>query len=186
MAEEALDQNISEEQKVEFQKYMEFQKFNEMQKNSESAKDSELIEFEKSGLNVKHYQKANRLNLDLTNYNIYCSNKSNKIKGTILMGIGGGLVAEGLILFLCSALMESIDDNYSSYYEDEETDDIIKNTYITIGGVSCAVGVGLFIGGTLKLGKIEKVFKKDGTKMSLSPKVDFFDQEYGAEISLSF
>lgn len=149
---------------------------------------SQEQEFLARGLGTKHYQKAQRLNLDLENYTNYCANKSNKIKGAIIMGVGGAFVAEGLVCFLCGALMESVgnQDPYDYYDNDDEIKDVTKKVYMITGGISCAAGSILMAAGGVKLSKKLEVFRKDGTKLSLKPSIDFLKNAYKAEVSLLF
>lgn len=159
------------------------------------ADDTERELFIEKGFNWKHYEKAQKLNLDLENYTIFNSNKSNKIKGTVMMGVGGGFAGMGFIYLLAGALVRSASENhndnyyYYPYYEDEyddEVTDIAKKVYFITGGVCLATGVGLIIGGAAKRSKIGKVFTKSGTRLSLRPELDAINDRYGMRLSLSF
>jgi len=55
-----------------------------------------------------------------------------------------------------------------------------------MGGVFTGTGLGFMIGGAIKRGKIREVVRKDGMGLSLAPKVNIFNNEYGAELSFSF
>ena len=153
---------------------------------AEEQGQAELLEFRKNGLNENHYQKAQYLNLDLENYKSYCSNRSNKIKGAVMMGIGGGLLAEGLICILLGAIYEApVNDPYG-YNNNDEVEDVAKKVYMITGGISGAVGLGLLIGGGVKRSNVKDVFRKDGTKISLIPSIDFLNNKYEAVLSYSF
>lgn len=150
------------------------------------ADDVEREMFLEKGFNWKHYEKAQKLNLDLENYTIFNSNKSNKIKGAIMMGIGGGCCVTGITFFLMAALIGSVDDYYyDDDYDGDEIDDI-KGVYMVSGGVCAATGLGLIIGGAVKRSKIGKVFTKSGTRLSLRPELDAINDRYGMQLSLSF
>lgn len=164
-----------------------------------SADDTEKEMFLAHGYNWKHYEKAQKLNLDLENYTIFNSNKSNKIKGTVMMGVGGGFAGMGFIYLLAGALVSSAgenhNDNYSyyPYYEDDYDDDyddeftdFAKNVYFITGGLFLGTGVGLIAGGAVKHSKIGKVFTKSGTRLSLRPELDAINDRYGMRLSLSF
>jgi len=158
------------------------------------ADDSEREMFLTHGFNWKHYEKAQKLDLDLENYTIFNSNKSNKFKGTVMMGVGGGFTGMGFIYLLAGALASSVGENhndnyYYPYYEDDYDDeftDIAKKVYFITGGLLLGTGVGLIAGGAVKRSKIGKVFTKSGTRLSLRPELDAINDRYGMRLSLSF
>ncbi len=87
------------------------------------AEGSEEQKFIEKGFNLKHYQHAEKLNLDLENYIIYRSNKSNRIKGSIMIGVGSGVTSIGLLYVLGGALMIASDGHSSNdNYKDLEDD----------------------------------------------------------------
>ncbi len=154
------------------------------------ADDAEREMFIEKGFNWKHYEKAQRLNLDLENYTIFNSNKSNKIRGAVMLGVGGGTCGIGLYFIFLGALVSSVDNSYDDYYNygysgDDEVD-AIKGFFLVTGGIFCATGAGLIIGGAVKRTQIGKVFTKSGTRLSLKPKLDAINDRYGMQLSLSF
>jgi hypothetical protein len=160
------------------------------------ANDVEKEEFLKKGFNWTHYETAQKLNLDLENYAIYVKNKSDKIRGTVMMGVGGGACGVGLYFFLCVALINSFEEDYErtnyylgydEYYDDDvDADDMIKAIFLLSGSMWMATGAGLIIGGAVKRRKIGKVFTKSGTRISLRPELDAINDRYGMRLSLSF
>lgn len=166
------------------------------------ADDTERELFIEKGFNWKHYEKAQKLNLDLENYTIFNSNKSNRINGTIMMGIGGGCCGAGLYFYLWAVLFNSFEedleddnyyydydyyyDDYRDYDDDKEAFNDFKVFCLISSGVCVATGVGLIIGGAAKRSKIGKVFTKSGTRLSLRPELDAINDRYGMRLSLSF
>lgn len=152
------------------------------------ADDTERQMFLKNGFNWKHYEQAQRLNLDLENYTTFYSNKSNRIKGAIMVGIGGGGCGTGLYFIFFGSLMKSAFDydyDYDDDYSEDEAD-FPFNFLIVSGGICVATGVGLIMGGIIKRNNTGKVFTKNGTQISLRPKLDLINNRYGAQLSLSF
>lgn len=152
------------------------------------ADDVEREMFLERGFSWKHYEKAQKLNLDLENYIIFNKNKSNRVKGAVMMGVGGVFCATGLPYFIGAALVNTVEDYEDDYYYDDDDDfnDFAKRVYIITGSVFTATGVGLIIGGAVKRSKIGKVFTKSGTRLSLRPELDALNDKYGMRLSLSF
>lgn len=195
LAQDSQNQTLTDEQKlieaqklVEAQKLLEIQKLMEAQKLVDAQKNSEAMKFADRGLNYKHFQLAEQLNLDVNNYLIYRANKSHRIKGGILMGIGGGFLGTGLLYFICGALIDeadSYDDDYY-YYGYDEADDTDRAICFIVGGVCSTIGAGLMVGGGAVRSKVREVIRKDGNRLSLMPKIDLLNDCFGAELSLSF
>jgi hypothetical protein len=151
--------------------------------------ETEKEMFLERGFNWKHYENAQKLNLDLENYTIYRANKANSLKGAIFMGIGGVSCLSALVFFLSAVLIESYDNSIYGSYEDDSDFEPLENTkkfYIITGGVFTATGVGFIIGGAVKRTKVGKVFTKNGRLISLRPESDAFNDRYGMQLSLSF
>lgn len=179
---QAEDQYQEEIQKFnEFKKYQEFQKFLEMQKLHEKQKSPEL-EFLDNGFNIKHYQAAKKLNLDLNNYKIYHQNKKNKKRGFIFLGSAVATGITGMIFFYDIGSIESDENKRNSYYIDDD----FKKDYIITGATLTAASIGLATAGIIRFLKLKEVYTKNGTQLSLLPKVDILNDGYRIDLSLSF
>ncbi len=145
---------------VDLQKLVELQKLLDMQKLMNMQQDSEAMEFRNEGFNRKHYQTAQKLNLDVENYRIYYTNRKNRKKGNRLMAIGGGIATLGLFLAI-DGLLTVIEPPSNGYkYSTYSLEDF------TIGGMSIGTGIGLLIGGVIKRNKIRNVVTKDGIQLN--------------------
>ncbi len=181
-----MEQDGSAKERLKMNRYLLFLVILILQTWIVHADNAERDMFIEKGFNWKHYEIAKKNNLDLENYTIFVSNKSNKIKGAVMMGIGGGLCIEGLLLFVLAAILEPYDELFDDYNDDYNVVDNTKTIYTIAGGVSVATGAGLLIGGAVKRSKIGKVFTKSGTRLSLRPELDAIKDRYGMQLSLSF
>ncbi len=154
------------------------------------ADDTEREMFLQKGFNWKHYEQAQRLNLDLENYTAFYKNRTNRVRGTVMAAIGGGCSGLGLYFIFCGSVIKSVssyDDHFYDDYDDyNEIDKAVGTFFIVSGGICMATGVGLIIGGVIKRNTFEKVFTKSGAQLSLQPKLDLINNQYGAQLSLSF
>ncbi len=151
--------------------------------------ETEKEMFLERGFNLKHYENAQKLNLDLENYTIYRANKANTLKGAIFMGVGGVNCLSALAFFLSAALIEFYYNSLFGLYDDDSGFEPLENTkkfYIITGGVLTVTGVGFIIGGAVKRTKVGKVFTKNGRRISLRPELDALNDRYGMQLSLSF
>lgn len=155
-----------------------------------SANEAEEEMFYANGFSSKHYMLAQRLNLDLENYKNFRLNKSDKIKGAVMIGVGSGIAATGLPYFIVGLVESRWSNSYRSTYDYDygyrDEDKFIARVLMVSGGVVTATGIGLIVGGVVKRTSLRKVITKDGNKLSLLPRIDTINNLYGAELSISF
>lgn len=146
-------------------------------------KVSEKEHFRRAGYNVKHYNIAQQLNLDLKNYHRYYENRKNRrIQGPVFTSIGCSLLTGGIIYY----------SNVSKRGTEESTIEASRldifgyfSSSVLIAGGSTLTSIGL-----IKFGQSfwRKVYRKDGTELSfdLHPVFNPLQRDIGLQLSLNF
>lgn len=149
--------------------------------------EAEKSAFYNAGYNIKHYRLAQRLNLDVENYELYRQNKKDRVSGAVMAGVGSGLLASGAIYITAGIILKDDyynDDYYYSY------DDFTSNFYIITGSTLATGGLTSLIIGIVRRGRsrLNPVMKKDGTELGLrvQPLINPVTQSAGLQFSLNF
>lgn len=115
--------------------------------NPESVKD-----FKSAGFDEDDYNKAQTLDLNLTNYTQYKKNKKSLLQGKIMTGVGAGLTGGGAVITGLGGILYAIGNS------DNPAIDDINFNYSTMGIVYMGLGGAFAVGGitTLIVGSIKK------------------------------
>ncbi len=163
--------------------------FSPLYAQKESDNKNEQVEFRRAGYGLSHFQAAQDFNLDLENYTKYRLNKKDRISGAIMTGVGATFVASGTIYMIAGASLQNsdIDDEYNSYstssYSTNEDE-----VFFIIGGIYLAGGLPVTIAGLVRRARSRNrvILKKDGNRLSFTPVVDPFSDNYGVCLSVNF
>lgn len=143
---------------------------------------SEEALFLKAGYDTIHFQKAQKLNLNVRNYHILYRNNRLQNSSTLMLILGTALLAPGI--YACV-------EDLSSDTPQDPTDESLWDIIIPMGYTTMIFwGSSLVTVGIINKVRIKsrKVYQKDGTELqlSLSPVVMPTERRYGAQLSLAF
>lgn len=150
---------------------------------------SEADIFRRAGYNLKHYQVATKLNLDVYNYDLYRQYKSKSVKGNVMIGVGTGLICSGVINIAVGA--SGSNNSYSGGGLSMESSSADYSAIYVVTGITTATaGTIVMIVGAIKKGQANNfnITKKDGSPfaLDLTPQVDPIHNKYGMQLSLAF